>query len=445
MSLITSTSSSISSTQVAPKSAKSKLGAPAQLSQSSRKGKRAWRKNIDIQPVEEGLEGLRAEERVVGSILQKQTDDQLFVVDTKGDEQVRKSLPRYSKLQLTSTKILSQRSAVPAVVSRATKISRADKERLLRIAKRPRKGPFNAVMDPTEFGAGSAAIDVSYAVKQSGGHDLWEAAFVEEIVPDGLETVQQRKIKKPDLGHPRDVIDVPAVSVPHPGASYNPPVQAHEALLMEAYKVEQHRQEEAERILEAQKKIEQARTFAANDVTEGIPAGMIIDEIKDDGEAITNTLAVVPKRLPARKTKQQFTRMAKQKAEKHALAEKALRKRVLNSINQVKAFRSDLQKLADAHQQARLARQLALRLKLQKGLAGQRLGKHRVPENDIEVQIGDDLSENLRNLKPEGNLFRDRFVSLQQRALIEPRAPVLPTKRKAKPKEYEKHAWKCFE
>ena len=84
------------------------------------------------------------------------------------------------------------------------------------------------------------------------------------------------------------------------------------------------------------------------------------------------------------------------------MAEKALRKRLLNSIHQVKALRSDLSKLADAHQQARLARQLALRLKLRKGLAGQRLGKHRVPENDIEVQIGEDLSESLRNLKVRG-------------------------------------------
>ena len=87
------------------------------------------------------------------------------------------------------------------------------------------------------------------------------------------------------------------------------------------------------------------------------------------------------------------------RTQKQALAEKALRKRLLNSVNQVKALRSDLSKVADAQKQARLARQLALRLKLRKGLAGQRLGKHRVPENDIEVQIGEDLSENLRSLK----------------------------------------------
>lgn len=88
-----------------------------------------------------------------------------------------------------------------------------------------------------------------------------------------------------------------------------------------------------------------------------------------------------------------------ERSQKHALVEKAHRKRLLNSINQVKGIRSDLSKLADACQQARLARQLALRLKLRNGIAGQRLGKHRVPEIEIEVQIGEDLSENLRNFK----------------------------------------------
>jgi hypothetical protein len=28
-------------------------------------------------------------------------------------------------------------------------------------------------------------------------------------------------------------------------------------------------------------------------------------------------------------------------------------------------------------------------------------------------------------LQPEGNLFRDRFLNMQQRALIEPRVPIL--------------------
>jgi hypothetical protein len=46
----------------------STVGAPAQRAQSSRKGKRAWRKNVDLDEVEEALEGLRAEERITGYV-----------------------------------------------------------------------------------------------------------------------------------------------------------------------------------------------------------------------------------------------------------------------------------------------------------------------------------------------------------------------------------------
>lgn len=49
-------------------SKKSAVGAPSQYNQSSRKGKRAWRKNVDIGDVEQTLEELRAEERVVGCV-----------------------------------------------------------------------------------------------------------------------------------------------------------------------------------------------------------------------------------------------------------------------------------------------------------------------------------------------------------------------------------------
>ncbi len=50
-------------------------------------------------------------------------------------------------------------------------MTREEKERMLRIAKRPRKGPFNSIVDPTEFGAGSAVIGVTEAVKNSGQFD----------------------------------------------------------------------------------------------------------------------------------------------------------------------------------------------------------------------------------------------------------------------------------
>lgn len=46
----------------------SKIGAPAQRNQASRKGKKAWRKNVDLEDVDEKIEGLREEERQFGYV-----------------------------------------------------------------------------------------------------------------------------------------------------------------------------------------------------------------------------------------------------------------------------------------------------------------------------------------------------------------------------------------
>ena len=68
------------------KKTKSVVGAPSQLSQNNRKNKKAWRKNIDIDNVEEGLETIRSEERVLGTALHNQPDKDLFSIDIAGDE-----------------------------------------------------------------------------------------------------------------------------------------------------------------------------------------------------------------------------------------------------------------------------------------------------------------------------------------------------------------------
>ena len=47
---------------------KASVGTPSQYTQSSRKGKKAWRKNVDIREVESGLEEIRAEERETGCV-----------------------------------------------------------------------------------------------------------------------------------------------------------------------------------------------------------------------------------------------------------------------------------------------------------------------------------------------------------------------------------------
>jgi nucleolar protein 53 len=58
-----------------------------------------------------------------------------------------------------------------------------------------RKGPLNSYVDPTEFGAGSAILEVSEAVKNSGRYDAWAEDKGEEEIKDGLETVKKANIR----------------------------------------------------------------------------------------------------------------------------------------------------------------------------------------------------------------------------------------------------------
>ena len=61
----------------------------------------------------------------------------------------------------------------------------------------------------------------------------------------------------------------------------------------------------------------------------------------------------------------------------------------------------------------------------------------------MEIQLSDEISENLRKFKPEGNLFKDRFQAFQKKQMIETRFPV-STKRRYRLKETESHDYKRF-
>ncbi|RKO92902.1 hypothetical protein BDK51DRAFT_30163 [Blyttiomyces helicus] len=50
-----------------------------------------------------------------------------------------------------------------------------------------------------------------------------------------------------------------------------------------------------------------------------------------------------------------------------------------------------------------------------------RVGPHAFKPQYMEVQLTEEIADSLRELRPEGNVFKDRFQSLQKRSLIEPR------------------------
>lgn len=289
------------------------------------------------------------------STLHQRTDSELFIIDTKGDDKgtllpstlllklsdfffpVRRSLPRFSRTALKSHQIISQRSAIPAVHARPRRplVSSREKERLLRIARKDRRGPLNSIVDPSQPGDGSALLEVTEAVKKSGQYDMWSsqteaasdvAVKVKVLCPKiGLICVVEFAFAQaPDVPHPRTAITLPAVRAPHSGTSYNPPEAAHTALLRSAHEAELRRIREAETLEATKARILSARVAA----DEGGMQGMLIDEPRDSPPAEQSQDALQEDDSPGpdsgaaktisasrRKTKQQRQKAEKLRAE----------------------------------------------------------------------------------------------------------------------------------
>lgn len=126
------------------------------------------------------------------------------------------------------------------------------------------------------------------------------------------------QLQRPTTTQIRDIIEIPAIDEPHQGSSYNPPVGAHTELITKANRLEEKRFEEAEKLKAIKEKI----SGAVGDGVpgeDGVPAGMVVDNNAnsddEDGEVGDGDDAPLPKKMPARKTKQQKAKAARQRAE----------------------------------------------------------------------------------------------------------------------------------
>ncbi|KDN42392.1 P60-like protein [Tilletiaria anomala UBC 951] len=270
---------------------------------------------------------------------------------------------------------------------------------------------------------------------------------------------------------------LPAVPLPHPGTSYNPDVETHEELLHRAFEVEKAKELDEEARRRFKKRWEELRQIERDDIIadekeinkswNGMKLDVSDDDDDDSGESkasadegaveasttavAAGTEAVEAKKDPKRKTQAKRSRALRAKEEARLALERKRTKHLAHLLTQAPSLRKQL----DAMQRARLTASLSRRKAkeehiAQHGLQGRRIGKSVVPANlevnKSNVQLGEDLTENLRGLKTEGNLFRDRFQRMQARALVEPRAPVIAKKKLGKrgEKEYERHSYKQF-
>lgn len=355
------------------------VGKPAQTAQKSRKGKKSWRKNIDLDDIEQNLEVNRDKEIVLGSA-------PLFEVDVKGSQDSLSREMRAEK-KLKSEEILNKRSAVPIIPS----IHKKKPEQ-------PRKKVDRELLKKIAGFEGSEArrrtqLERDGLVKSSGPKDLWGSVE--------LPANESRRPLPPQPPLP----DAEAVKVPDGGRSYNPELSEWKAAVTEEQK-KYSKEERARLQLEAeQRRIEELMAQPSPEASETEES-----DAEDDREFKVGQLSVNPPTEEKRKTRAQINKRRRHQER-------------LELHKRLKEKKSLLRQLPSAPSPAVPA---VARPKEPKKLNRAHSG-HPVMAEPLAIKLSDELDDSLRRVKSEGNLFKERLRSLQARGLVEAR---LPQKRK---------------
>ncbi|KAF9430999.1 hypothetical protein BGZ76_000626 [Entomortierella beljakovae] len=436
---------------------------------TSRKGKKAWRKNVDITDVEKNLDELRAEERTTGGKVHQQSNELLFTLDTKGDGKAHKELLKNKPLKMDE--ILSERSKVPAIGGRKkqsstisagstaskkdAKISRAEKAKLLDMIKRKTSNSlFGALNKPL------GRSGMTDAVKAAGRFDVWGADSKdekeEEVKDNGededmeagddfvADIVTKVPVKAPRSFKTKQKVDLPAIKEAHPGASYNPTMQDHQGLLRLAHNEELRiiqTKEKYDAALAYPKELDEMKPF--DDQTGGLLEDSgDEDEEEEEEEEEDGEGGFKPKKQKGKKTITERNRLARAAETAKKEARIKHEKELYKQTNKVKEIMKTVAQEEEETERKRLENEKKREEKEKAGM--KRVGRFNIPKERIHVQLQDELAESLRELKPEGSVMKDRFQSFVERNLIEPRVPVAK-RRRYRLKTYEKHSYKRFD
>lgn len=415
---------------------------PAQTKQPSRKGKKTWRKHIDIDDIQEGLEESRKLERQYGTkdITKVQADD-IFTVDTKGDEHLNPKSVKNVK-PLKTDEILARKSRVPPLVAPHKK---ADKPKSK--AKKEVEGVSGKEINRLMRVAGRDGDSTTKASVEKEGiistptYDLWGDDEPKKAKVDpNPSRPKPSKAPKTITERPLQLVSddlAQAVVIPESGKSYNPDHEEWMRLLKQESEREEQRDKERQKLAEQKQRIEELMEEYKKEVddSDDDEEHNSSDDNKDDED--NGQLKSINQ--PVQVKKKSKTQRKKQEQEKDR---EQLQKHLKELKQQIRDLES-LPKLIESEMEKFKVREAERAASEGKSKQVKKLGKHKLKDAPLEIKLSDELTDTLRRLKPEGNLVSDRFRSLQQRGLVETRVPVAK-KRKYAPKITEKWSFKDF-
>ncbi|KAM0300487.1 hypothetical protein HYE67_010314 [Fusarium culmorum] len=425
--------------------------APKQHNQPSRKGKKAWRKNVDVTDVQEGLEELN-KEIIQGGVVKERPSEQLFTLDIKGDAGLEKKFNKHIKKGLKADDIINARSPVAAVSMRKRPGDKTTNGIL------PTKRQRTDWVSHKELSRLKRVADGQHentVQVQDATYDIWDmpiAAPKEKETDNFLEEEVKPKVPKSMKKEPLSLLEsgkqIPAVLKPTGGYSYNPMFTDYEERLAEESEkaLEAERQRLAQEEREKEKQEAAARSAAEAEAAE---ARANLSEWEEDSEwegfqsgAEDSKPSV---KRPQRKTQTQRNRIARRKEEERLAKQKAAIKAQRRQEQRIREIAEEIEEKERNKALAALNEEPVdpideLR---QEKLRRKQLGKYKLPERDLELVLPDELQDSLRRLKPEGNLLRDRYRSMMVRGKVESRRHI-PFHKQAKGKFTEKWTYKDF-
>lgn len=416
--------------------------APATHKQPSRKGKKAWRKNVDVDELQQGLQNAR-EEVILGGIISEQPASDLFSIDVAGDEDVGRK--QKSKKQLKADEIVAQRSAVPGLEPRKRKATGP-----VVGESSGKKTKDSKYISNYELKKLRKAADTTggVVVEESAAHDPWGAPspykhadldFLEEKKPKvAPKTLRQAPVSLAANGKP-----VPAVRKPEGGKSYNPLVGEWTELL-EREGAEAVAKEQARLLAEAEAAAKEERLELERQKVESAEREEVATDYESEWEGIQSeaeeqNYSTKQKRrktpaernkIKARKEREQREKW--EKKQKETEEQQARIKEIAAEMSAKDRGKKNLAlKPVEAHSSDDSDDGV-------ERLKPRRFGKTQMPSAPLEVQLPDELEDSLRRLKPQGNLLTDRYRNMLLNGKVEVRNRLGQQK---KPKVERKEKW----
>ncbi|PVU95184.1 hypothetical protein BB560_005881 [Smittium megazygosporum] len=373
---------------------------------TSRKGKVAWRKNIDLSTVETGLEE-RLSEKIRGGLpITEQENSDLFQVDTKPN--LKYVVPLKKKLRIETILESTSKIVVPGKQPLNVDKSIASEKYNRKLVSSLKKA-LNAPLLPSE--------NKKRRLGKKQHYDIWEDGLLpvnynradQSIVPS-LNT-DSKTSKKPKI--PISSIEIkklvaPKVVLPHPGMSYCPDESERKVKKFSGYSKGAIEREQTKAV---KKDLLNSKSDTQSTVEEKVvPSNK--DEIELDSSDTEVEELEQPKKATKRKTKADRNREAK------------IRNKELKEKEKAKIDRTQLASIKAT-------------------LPKTKIGKYNVRKIATPVKLSHEIKDSLRQLKPETNLAVESFVGLQRRNLIEPRVRV-QKRRRYELKTTEKWTFKDF-